>query len=192
MKNRHGHSRLRRAHRAHQQGFFARSWYSDEFRNRHVRYKCCGKHSVKDNSFFFRVMLKRLMKRWELSPGICCSKNIKYQSYGKYHTDASLAIATIRPERSAELDVAVGEVQHRLRQASRLHNAPDFDGTLALDQFSDREEESWGELRRSVSTQNDLRVMVRSKVAGKLTSEYHRYCQVINLMTACSTSFTFP
>lgn len=86
----------------------------------------------------------------------------------------------------------MGQVQHRLRQTGRLHDASDFDGTFAFDKFSDREEESWGELRRGVSTRDYLSLIEKSSVAGKLTSEYHLYCQVINLMTACSTSFTFP
>jgi hypothetical protein len=59
---------------------------------------------------------------------------------------AMLAITAIRPERSAELDVAMCEIQHRLGQTGCLHDAADFDGAFALDQFADGVEEGWGEL----------------------------------------------
>lgn len=38
------------------------------------------------------------------------------------------------------------EIQYRLGQTGRLHDAADFDGAFALDQFADGVEEGWGEL----------------------------------------------
>lgn len=58
----------------------------------------------------------------------------------------TLTITPITSKGSAELDVAVRQVQDRLGKAGSLDDTPDLDGAFALDQFPDNPQELRREL----------------------------------------------
>lgn len=68
----------------------------------------------------------------------------------------ALHVRTIAPEISTELHIMVRQIQHRLRQARRLHNAADLDGALVLDEFADDAQEAGRELPGTSSAHPSL------------------------------------
>ena len=62
------------------------------------------------------------------------------------HAGAPSPITPAAAERSAELHIPMCQIQHRLRKASRLHDTPDLDRTLLLDEFPDHAKQRWGKL----------------------------------------------